>query len=71
MSGDQHDDTNAGALRIEAGDPRREDVRALLEHHLGFAPARALYAGMGFAARAPFGDYRPSPNRVCMTLPIA
>ena len=33
-----------------------------------FAPARALYASAGFATCPPFGDYRGSPNSVCMTL---
>jgi putative acetyltransferase len=32
-----------------------------------FAPARALYAGAGFAPCGPFGDYRPSPNSAYMT----
>ena len=32
-----------------------------------FAPARALYASAGFAPCEPFGDYRVSPNSVCMT----
>ena len=36
-----------------------------------FAPARALYAGFGFAACAPFGAYRPDPNSVFMTLDLA
>lgn len=33
-----------------------------------FAPARALYAGMGFRPCPPFGEYRLSPNSICMTL---
>lgn len=37
----------------------------------GFAPARALYAGAGFAPCGPFGDYGPSPNSVFMTLRLA
>ena len=36
-----------------------------------FAPARALYAQAGFLPCAPFGDYRISPNSVCMTLWLA
>lgn len=32
-----------------------------------FAPARALYAGAGFARCAPFGDYREDPHSVYMT----
>jgi putative acetyltransferase len=32
-----------------------------------FAPARALYAGAGFASCAPFGDYTEDPNSVFMT----
>ncbi|GAA5109729.1 GNAT family N-acetyltransferase [Haloechinothrix salitolerans] len=35
-----------------------------------FAPARALYASMGFEPCEPFGDYRASPNSVCMTLTL-
>jgi putative acetyltransferase len=35
-----------------------------------FAPARALYAGAGFAVCAPFGDYRLDPNSVFMTLDL-
>jgi putative acetyltransferase len=33
-----------------------------------FAPARALYASAGFGPCGPFGDYRPSPNSVFMTM---
>jgi len=33
-----------------------------------FAPARALYASVGFVFCAPFGDYPGSRNSVCMTL---
>ena len=33
-----------------------------------FAPARSLYARHGFVECAPFGDYRPDPNSVFMTL---
>ncbi|MDQ6633407.1 MAG: GNAT family N-acetyltransferase [Gemmatimonadota bacterium] len=36
-----------------------------------FAPARALYARHGFVECAPFGDYRPDPNSVFMTLALA
>jgi putative acetyltransferase len=32
-----------------------------------FAPARALYAGAGFVACEPFGDYEPSRNSTFMT----
>jgi putative acetyltransferase len=35
-----------------------------------FAPARALYASAGFRPCPPFGDYEPSPNSACMTLPL-
>jgi putative acetyltransferase len=35
-----------------------------------FAPARALYARRGFVECPPFGDYRPDPNSVFMTLPL-
>jgi putative acetyltransferase len=33
-----------------------------------FAPARALYAGVGFEPCEPFADYRESPNSTYMTL---
>jgi putative acetyltransferase len=36
-----------------------------------FAPARELYASVGFAPCPPFADYRPSPHSICMTLPLA
>jgi putative acetyltransferase len=36
-----------------------------------FEPARALYAHHGFVECAPFGDYRPDPNSVFMTLELA
>lgn len=35
-----------------------------------FAPARALYASLGFALTDPFADYRPDPNSVFMTLDL-
>lgn len=35
-----------------------------------FAPARALYARNGFVECPPFGDYRPDPNSVFMTLAL-
>ncbi len=34
-----------------------------------FEPARALYARHGFVECPPFGDYKPDPNSVFMTLP--
>jgi putative acetyltransferase len=36
----------------------------------GFAPARALYAGFGFAYCEPFDGYLPDPNSVFMTLEL-
>jgi putative acetyltransferase len=33
-----------------------------------FAPARALYAGVGFETCGPFGEYFYSPNSTCMTM---
>jgi len=36
-----------------------------------FAPARALYAGFGFAECPPFGAYRLDPNSVFMTLELS
>lgn len=35
-----------------------------------FRPAQALYRKHGFAECAPFGDYRPDPNSVFMTLEL-
>lgn len=35
-----------------------------------FAPARALYASLGFTPCGPFGDYRPSRNSAFMTLAL-
>jgi putative acetyltransferase len=35
-----------------------------------FAPARALYASVGFEVCAPFGQYVVSPNSMCMTLTL-
>jgi putative acetyltransferase len=35
-----------------------------------FAPARALYASVGFAVCPPFGSYWDSPNSTCMTLAL-
>ena len=35
-----------------------------------FAPARALYARHGFVECGPFGDYRPDPNSIFMTLAL-
>jgi putative acetyltransferase len=36
-----------------------------------FAPARLLYASVGFSPCEPFADYRPSPNSTCMTLSLS
>ena len=36
-----------------------------------FAPARAMYARHGFVECGPFGDYRPDPNSVFMTLALS
>ncbi len=33
-----------------------------------FAPARALYAALGFSPCAPFGEYVSSPTSACMTI---
>jgi putative acetyltransferase len=35
-----------------------------------FVPAQRLYESVGFAFCAPFGDYRPDPNSVFMTLSV-
>ncbi len=35
-----------------------------------FAPARSMYAKAGFSECAPFGDYIPSRNSICMTLSL-
>lgn len=49
---------------------RRGAARVSLETGTssGFAPARSLYATLGFALCEPFSDYSPSPDNVCMTL---
>ena len=36
-----------------------------------FAPARELYAAIGFTRCAPFGEYTENPHSVCMTLALA
>lgn len=36
-----------------------------------FAPARALYASLGFTPCGPFGGYRPSPDNTFLTLLLA
>ena len=36
-----------------------------------FRPARRLYERAGFSECPPFGDYRPDPNSVFMTLTLA
>jgi putative acetyltransferase len=36
-----------------------------------FAPARELYARHGFVECPPFGDYKPDPNSVFMTLVLS
>lgn len=35
-----------------------------------FAPARDLYSAFGFVPCQPFGDFKPNPNSVFMTLQI-
>ena len=35
-----------------------------------FTPARSLYLSAGFVPCGPFGDYRPSPNSMFMTLTL-
>ena len=36
-----------------------------------FRPARALYLSHGFTECPPFGDYRPDPNSVFMSLDLS
>lgn len=36
-----------------------------------FRPARAFYAAHGFVECGPFGDYRPDPNSVFMSLQLS
>ena len=36
----------------------------------GFAPARALYASVGFVTCEPFGEYTVNPYSTCMTLEL-
>lgn len=40
------------------------------ESMAAFAPARALYASVGFTSCEPFGDYRASRNSAFMTLAL-
>lgn len=49
---------------------RRGYTRLSLETgtQAGFAPARALYVRFGFKFCDPFGEYKPDPNSVFMTL---
>lgn len=51
---------------------RRRYGRLSLEtgSHDAFAPAQALYRSFGFAYCGPFGDYKPDPNSVFMTLEL-
>lgn len=51
---------------------RRGYERVSLETGAGaaFEPARQLYARHGFVPCGPFGDYRPDPNSVFMTLEL-
>ena len=68
---------------IEVDDPRRDDVRRLLEQHRVFPTAavasassaeparcshrRSLYAATGFVPSGPFGEYTKTPDNVFMT----
>jgi len=38
--------------------------------HAAFAPAQTLYLSFGFTRCGPFGDYKPDPNAVFMTLEL-
>jgi putative acetyltransferase len=57
---------------INAQARRRGYERLYLEtgSHEAFLAARTLYASFGFAECGPFGDYRPDPNSVFMTLEL-
>ncbi len=35
-----------------------------------FAPARSLYAALGFRRCPPFGDYTANPHSICMTIDL-
>jgi putative acetyltransferase len=55
------------------GVARERGVRRIsLETGAGpaFAPARRLYASVGFGPSGPFAGYRPSPNSAYMTLAL-
>jgi putative acetyltransferase len=55
------------------GEARRRGLRRLsLETGAWdyFAPARAFYRRHGFLDCPPFGDYRPDPNSVFLTLDL-
>ncbi len=71
-------------MTIELDDLSRPAVHALLNEHLqnmhalsqtgageAFAPAQRLYESFGFTSCGPFGDYRPDPNSVFMTVPLS
>jgi len=59
-------------LVIDVDDPRRGDIRGLLETGTtaGFAAARALYHGAGFEPCQPFGGYPPSSENYFMTVTL-
>lgn len=56
-------------------DHARQQGMARLSLETGVQPtfiaARGLYARAGFVECAPFGDYRPDPNSVFMTIALA
>lgn len=62
----------AGALLRHIIDTSRDRGLTRLSLETGsfdyFAPAVALYKSHGFSECAPFGDYRPDPNSVFLTL---
>ncbi|MBK1713238.1 GNAT family N-acetyltransferase [Rubrivivax gelatinosus] len=75
------------SMRTPQAQRRRGAGRAMLQHILAvahergyrqlsletgslpaFVPAQRLYTSVGFEPCGPFGDYRPDPNSVFMTL---
>ena len=62
-----------GRLTIAIDDTAAANVRALLEAGTmnAFAPARLLYASLGFRPGPPFAGYSENPHSVCMTRAVS
>jgi putative acetyltransferase len=53
-----------------AGERNYERVSLETGSMAAFAPARSLYAKVGFVPCEPFGDYTDNPNSICMTIEL-